>query len=107
MRPYLTAVTVAAAGLLCSAPVAYADESPQATIGRLESEGYTVNVDRVGSAPLDQCIVTGVRNPQTVTRLIRVDNGRNGKHDYDYIEVVVSRSISVSLDCTANLRHGP
>jgi hypothetical protein len=52
-------------------------------------------------------VVTSVRNPQTITRLIRVDNGRNGKHDYDYVEVVVSRSISVSLDCTANLRHGP
>ncbi len=107
MRPFLTAATVTSAALLCSAPAAYADESPLTTIGRLESEGYTVNVDRVGSAPLDQCVVTGVRNPQTVTRLIRVDNGRNGKHDYDYIEVVVSRSISVSLDCTANQRHGP
>ncbi|MGH3580442.1 MAG: hypothetical protein ACRDUB_02565 [Mycobacterium sp.] len=107
MRPYLTAVTVAAAALLASAPSAQADESPLETIGRLQTEGYTVNVDRVGSAPLDRCVVTGVRNPQTVTRQIRVDNGRNGKHDYDYIEVVVSRSISVSLDCTANQRHGP
>ena len=107
MRPLLLAALSAAAVLLTAAPPAHADQSPQETIGLLEAEGYTVNVDRVGSAPLDQCVVTGVRNPQTVTRLIRVDNGRNGKHDYDYIEVVVSRSISVSLDCTANLRHGP
>ncbi len=107
MRPYLIAVPLAAAVLLGCAPPAHADESALDTIGRLESEGYTVNVDRVGSAPIDQCVVTSVRNPQTVTRLIRVDNGRNGKHDYDYVEVVVSRSISVSLDCTANLRHGP
>ncbi|MDX1870556.1 hypothetical protein SBI67_00335 [Mycolicibacterium sp. 120266] len=107
MRPLLLAAVAALAVLLTAAPPARADESAQETIGRLESEGYTVNVDRVGSAPLDQCVVTSVRNPQTVTRLIRVDNGRNGKHDYDYIEVVVSRSISVSLDCTANQQHGP
>jgi hypothetical protein len=107
MRPLLLAAVAALAGLLTAAPPARADEAAQETIGRLESEGYTVNVDRVGSAPLDQCVVTSVRNPQTVTRLIRVDNGRNGKHDYDYIEVVVSRSISVSLDCTANQQHGP
>jgi hypothetical protein len=107
MRPLLAAVLSAAAMLLTAAPPANADQSAQETIGLLEAEGYTVNVDRVGSAPLDQCLVTSVRNPQTVTRLIRVDNGRNGKHDYDYIEVVVSKSISVSLDCTANQHHAP
>ncbi|MCX2714484.1 hypothetical protein [Mycolicibacterium sp. J2] len=107
MRPLLLAAVTALAVLLTAAPRAHADESAQETIGRLESQGYTVNVDRVGSAPLDQCVVTSVRNPQTVTRLIRVDNGHNGKHDYDYIEVVVSRSISVSLDCTANQQHEP
>lgn len=107
MRPLLVAALSAAAMLLTAAPPANADQSAQETIGLLEAEGYTVNVDRVGSAPLDQCLVTSVRNPQTVTRLIRVDNGRNGKHDYDYIEVVVSKSISVSLDCTANQHHAP
>jgi hypothetical protein len=107
MRPFLAAALSAAALLLTGAPQAHADQSAQETIGLLEAEGYTVNVDRVGSAPLDQCVVTSVRNPQTVTRLIRVDNGRNGKHDYDYIEVVVSRSISVSLDCTVNQHDAP
>lgn len=70
------------------------------TIGRLEAEGYYVNVDRVGSAPLEDCIVTSVRNPQTQTRLIRVERfGKNGKKDIDYIPVVVRRTITVSLDC--------
>lgn len=109
MRPYLAAALSAGALLLTPAWPATADQSAQDTIGLLQAQGYTVNVDRVGSAPLSQCVVTGVRNPQTVTRLIRVDNGRrrDGKHDYDYVEVVVSRSISVSLDCTANQRHTP
>ena len=73
-----------------------------ATIGQLESAGYDVNIDRVGSAPLDQCIVTSVRNPQDITRTIRVDNGRKGnKRDYDYVEIVVRRTITVSLNCDA------
>lgn len=73
-----------------------------ATIGQLEAAGYDVNLDRVGSAPLDQCIVTSVRNPQDITRTIRVDNGRKGdKRDFDYVEVVVRRTITVSLNCDA------
>jgi hypothetical protein len=73
-----------------------------ATIGQLEASGYDVNIDRVGSAPLDQCIVTSVRNPQDITRTIRVDNGRKGeKRDFDYIEVIVRRTITVSLNCDA------
>ena len=67
-----------------------------------EDQGYQVNVDRVGSGPIDQCVVTGVRNPQTVTELVRVADGRDlfGDIDWDYVEVIKSRSISVSLDCT-------
>jgi hypothetical protein len=73
-------------------------ESAVSTIGRLEAEGFTVNIDRVGSAPLSQCVVTNVRNPQEQTRLVPLNNGR-GRHRF--IEVVVSRSISVSLDCSS------
>lgn len=89
--------------------------SPADTIGLLEAQGYRVNVDRIGSAPTEECVVVSVRNPQTVTRLVRVErdgghgSGRHGDdqddhgnrgRDYDLVEVVVSRSISVSLDCT-------
>ncbi|OBK80066.1 hypothetical protein [Mycobacterium sp. 1274761.0] len=73
-----------------------------ATIGQLEAAGYDVNIDRVGSAPLDQCIVTSVRNPQDITRTIRVDNGRKGdKRNFDYVTIVVRRTITVSLNCDA------
>ena len=37
----------------------------QATINRLQDEGYTVNIDRTGTAPLSECVVTNVRNPKT------------------------------------------
>src|SRR5215813_13657145 len=98
---------VAAGVVLAPGGLAAAEPVPQgnayATIGQLESSGYDVNIDRVGSAPLDQCIVTSVRNPQDITRTIRVDNGRdkNGKRQFDFVTVVVRRTISVTLNCDA------
>jgi hypothetical protein len=108
MRPVLamTGGLLAAGIALAATGIATADPiqpgGAYATIGQLEASGYDVNIDRVGSAPLDQCIVTSVRNPQDITRTIRVDNGRKGdKRDFDYIEVVVRRTITVSLNCDA------
>lgn len=98
---------ILAAGMVLAPAITASAEPIQpggayATIGQLEASGYDVNIDRVGSAPLDQCIVTSVRNPQDITRTIRVDNGRKGeKRDFDYIEVVVRRTITVSLNCDA------
>ena len=76
-------LAVAAAGvcgaIAAPAGLASADESPQELISRLQSEGYTVNIDRVGTAPLDQCVVTNVRNPQQVTQWVPYTGpGRNG-----------------------------
>ena len=65
------------------------------TIGVLEDEGYDVIIDRVGNAPINQCIVTSVRNPQTQTRTFWVGKGR----DRRLVTVVVSRSINVTLNC--------
>ena len=70
-----------------------ADTGAVGTIADLQNQGYTVNLDRVGSAPLDQCKVTSVRNPNTVTRTDRTGRG-------DLETIVVSKTISVSLDCT-------
>ena len=67
------------------------------TIGVLEAEGYDVVIDRVGSAPISECIVTSVRNPQAVTRTFWVGKGK----DRERVTVVVSRSITVSLNCDA------
>ncbi|SEH66120.1 hypothetical protein SAMN04489835_2579 [Mycolicibacterium rutilum] len=94
------AATAATAGVIL-APAAVASAQPvQAggalqTIGELEATGYDVVIDRVGTAPLNQCVVTSVRNPQEVTRTFRVGKGE----DREYITVVVSRSITVSLNC--------
>lgn len=109
MRPSLTLATFAASvavgfGVIAApAGIASADEDPQATISRLQQEGYTVNIDRVGSKGIQDCVVTSVRNPQTQTDFVRDYYGprdENGDRKYRIIEVVKSRSISVSLDCT-------
>ena|ERR1700682_4789258 len=107
MRPGLIriAMFMAACGAI-GAPAGFASAAQSAveTIGLLEAEGYHVYIGRIGDAPLEQCIVTSIRNPQTVTKLVRVD--RRGKHgggdedNFDLVVVVDSKSISVSLDCT-------
>ena len=92
------AVAVAATGVLIApAGPALAADSAQVTIGLLEAQGFDVRLDRIGSAPLDRCAVTSVRNPQEHTRLVRID-GRGGRDRV--IEVVDRRTITVSLDCS-------
>ena len=98
MRPSLTLATLVAATaavFVGPAAIAHAEETPQQTISRLQNSGYTVNVDRVGSGSLNDCVVTGVRNPQTVTEYVRVYDGRNsdGSIDWDLVPVVKSKSI--------------
>ncbi len=82
------------------APMASADnESAQDTINRLQSEGYTVTIDKIGTAPISQCQVTSVRNPQSVSQLVPfVGPGNRGQSVL--IPQVTSQTISVSLDCT-------
>jgi hypothetical protein len=96
----LIALAAVAVGILLTPAGQASAESSSAitTIGQLEADGFTVNVDRVGSAPLSDCEVTSVRNPQRQTRLVPV-NRSNGR--VDFIEVVTNRSITVSLDCSS------
>ena len=90
-----TALTAAALTLAATAHA----ESAAITIGQLEAQGFNVKLDRVGSAPLNQCEVTNVRNPRERTELVRV-GGRGDRGDRDFIPVVVERTITVSLDCS-------
>ena len=87
--------TALAAAALSLAATANA-ESAAITIGQLEAQGFDVKLDRVGSAPLNQCEVTDVRNPREQTELVRV----GGRGDRDFVPVVVKRTITVSLDCS-------
>src|SRR5215212_7700623 len=96
----LAALVAGVCGALAApAGLASAEESPQQVISRLQSEGYTVNIDRVGTAPINECVVTGVRNPQQVTQWVPY-HGPGGNRDHVLVQVVVSQSISVSLNCS-------
>jgi hypothetical protein len=96
----LAAVVAGVCGVIASpAGLASAEETAQQVISRLQSEGYTVNVDRVGSGPLDQCVVTNIRNPQQVKQWVPYNGpGRDG--DRVLVQVVTSQSISATLDCS-------
>lgn len=56
-----------------------------------------MKVDRIGTAPLDQCVVTSVRNPRNQTQLVEIDRGRG--RDI-LVPIVVNRTITVSLNCS-------
>ena len=50
----LAAVAAGVCGAIAApAGLASAEESAQEMISRLQSEGYTVNIDRIGSGPID------------------------------------------------------
>ena len=98
----LAATGIAAATLALAAPAIAAPSSSggsaQDTIAQLQSQGYTVNITRVASGPLSKCTVAGVRNPQTFTRTTRTGAARGNAGDL--VTIIVSKTISVSLDCT-------
>jgi hypothetical protein len=95
----LAAVVAGVCGAIAApAGFASAEETAQQVISRLQSEGYTVNIDRVGSGPLNKCVVTNVRNPQQVTQWVPYTGpGKDG--DRVLVQVVTSQSISVTLAC--------
>jgi hypothetical protein len=88
--------TAAAISAWAAPAASAAGESAVVTIGLLEAQGFDVKIDRVGSAPLDRCVVTDVRNPRERTEIVRV----GGRDDRDFVPVVVRRTVSVSLDCS-------
>ena len=98
----LAAVAAAACGVLAGpAEPAWAEESAQDTINRLQKEGYTVTLDKIGTGPMSKCVVTSVRNPQTVTQWVPYVGPGLGRFDSSCLVPVVTRqSISVSLDCS-------
>ncbi len=97
----LAAVVAAGAVIVGPAASAWADDSAQQTISQLQQQGYTVNIDRLGTAPMSQCVVTGVRNPQTVTQWVPYVGPTLGRNNGNIlVPVITSQTISVSLDCS-------
>jgi len=86
-------IAAAACGvILAPAAISHAQESAQLTIATLEAQGFDVKVNRFGSAPLNECVVTDIGNARDRTELRRRGN--------DLIEVVTARNITVTADCS-------
>ncbi len=105
MRTAFALAAVAAVGGIIAGPAAtaWADSGAQATISQLQSQGYTVNIDRIGTGPMSKCVVTNVRNPQTVTQWVPYTGPPGRGNDRTIlVPVVTSQTISVSLDCSAH-----
>lgn len=102
VRTKLTLASVAlGASVALVTPAGFASaETAQETINRLQSQGYTVTIDKIGTAPIDQCTVTSVRNPQTVTQLVPYIGPGRGNDRTALVPSVVSQTISVSLNCS-------
>lgn len=103
MRTALALAAMAAVGGMVAGPAAtaWADSSAQSTISQLQNQGYTVNIDRIGTGPMSKCVVTNVRNPQTLTQWVPYTGPGRGNNRTILVPVVTSQTISVSLDCSA------
>lgn len=102
MRTALALAAVAAVGGIIAGPAATASaDSAQSTISQLQQQGYTVNIDRIGTGPMSKCVVTNVRNPQTLTQWVPYTGPGRGNDRTILVPVVTSQTISVSLDCSA------
>jgi len=95
----LAAVAGVCGAMIASAGLATADETESAreTIQKLQDQGYNVTIDKIGTAPLDDCVVTSVRNPQQFTQLTPLLGGNN---DGILFPEIISQPISVSLNCS-------
>ena len=72
-------------------------KSAEDTIQELQSEGYNVTIDKIGTAPLSECVVTSVRNPQQFSQLVPLLGGNESGVLFPRI---TSQPVSVSLDCS-------
>lgn len=82
----------------------FADTGAVGTVAGLQAQGYTVTIDKIGDNPLETCVVTEVHNPMTTTSINSGGTSPGGpgsvgnKHS---TTVIVTKTIDVSLDCTA------
>jgi hypothetical protein len=65
------------------------------TVSSLQADGFHVILNKVGTAPLDQCSVTSVRPGQTFARM---DSGSPGAGS-SIVMTVTAKTVYVDVDC--------
>ena len=81
------------AGAAAAAPSGAIDASQ--AVGQLQARGFDVIVNKIGTAPLDQCVVSAVRPGQTFSRM---DSGAPGAMD-DVVTTVTAMTVYVDVAC--------
>ena len=90
------AMAIAALGLAGAANAAPSGPATASeTVSNLEAQGFRVIVNKIGTAPLDQCVVSAVRPGQTYSRM---DSGVPGAMD-DIVTTVTSKTVYVDVAC--------
>ena len=96
--PAIAAGAIATAALgLAGAAGAAPSGAPDAsqTVSQLQAHGFDVIVNKLGTAPLDQCVVSAVRPGQTFSRM---DSGAPGAMD-DIVTTVTARTVYADVAC--------
>jgi hypothetical protein len=65
------------------------------TVSQLQTDGYQVFVNKVGTAPLSNCTTSAVRPGQTYSR---TDSGAPGAQD-DIVTTVIDKTVYVDVAC--------
>ena len=92
------ALTSAAFGLAATATATAVPSGPSsidATVGQLRAQGFEVVVNRVGTGPADQCMLSGVRSGQTFSRS---DSGVPGAQ-HDLVTTITGKTVFVDITC--------
>jgi hypothetical protein len=90
------ALTSAALGLAAAANAApTGPTTADQTVSQLQASGYQVILNKVGTAPLNQCTVGAVRPGQTYSR---TDSGAPGAQD-DLVTTVTAMTVYVDVNC--------
>ncbi|BBX20562.1 hypothetical protein CRI77_09920 [Mycolicibacterium duvalii] len=71
-------------------------DSASTTINQLRAQGFDVRISRVGTAPLEQCSVSGVRNHPVPRQPFVI----NDDDDINVFRVAPTPKVTVTLDCT-------
>ncbi len=89
----LASAALGLAGIANAAPSG--SPSVNATVSQLRAQGFEVIVNRIGTAPADQCTLDAVRPGQTFSR---TDTGVPGAGD-DLVTTVTNKTVYVDLSC--------
>jgi hypothetical protein len=96
---YIIATGAMALAALSFAGVANAVPTGQATasetVSSLQADGFHVILNKIGTAPLDQCSVGSVRPGQTFARM---DSGAPGAGS-SIVTTVTSKTVYVDVNC--------